>query len=319
MTGTLIDQSAMKDILTGIFLSMLIIIVMHAVPAIGIVAWVIIPLPVLFYRLKIGRPGSLIIMAVCLIALLSFSRNIAFNAFYFGSLLMTGLLLGECIERHLSIDKIMGYTCTGLTGAFCLFLLIYAFTQSQSIGQLINGFIAQYQAVSSALFAESAQLYPDVKLDKDMFEKASHLFMITFPGIMLSTYLTMALINILLIKKLLKKNNITVQSLENLNRWRASDKIVLVLIAVGGMFFLPLGAFKIVLLNCLIILLLIYFYQGMAIVSFYFEKKRVPFIIKAFVYFLIAVQPLFLMLVVSFGLFDTWINFRRLDIPIEKN
>lgn len=319
MTGTIIPPSAMKEILTGIFFSLLIIITMYAAPIVGVFAWVILPLPVLFYRLKIGRAGSSIIMLVSLIVLLSLTRNLAFNAFYFGSLLLTGLILGECIEKHLSIEKIMGMTCAGLGLVFTLFLFFTAFAQSQGIGELVSGYVSQYQAISTALFNESAQLYPDVKLDKDLFDRASRLFMFTFPGILLSTYMTMALINILLIKKLLKKNNITLKTLEHLNQWKAPDKLVFGLIIITVLFMLPMGALKIVMLNCLILLLLVYFYQGMAIVSFYFEKKNVPFVIKTFVYFLIAVQPIFLMLVISCGLFDTWINFRRLDISNRIN
>ncbi len=317
MTGTLIQPAAVKDILTGIFFSMLIIIVMYTMPIIGIFAWVFLPLPVLFYRLKMGRNGSALIMAVSLTVLIALTSNVAFNAFYFGSLLMTGFILGECIERHLSIERIMGYTFLGLCGSFAIFLFIYAIAQSQGIEQLVTNYASRYQALSTQLFSESAQLYPDVQLDRELFERASRLFMIAFPGIISSTYLTMALLNIIFIKRLLEKNKIRVKNLEHLNQWKAPEKMVLALIGTAGLFLLPVTALKVVFLNCLIILLLVYFYQGIAIVSFYFEKKKVPFIIKSFVYVLVAVQPLFMLLVISFGLFDTWINFRRLDTTIE--
>jgi uncharacterized protein YybS (DUF2232 family) len=56
----------------------------------------------------------------------------------------------------------------------------------------------------------------------------------------------------------------------------------------------------------------IYFFQGIAIVSFYFEKKRFPKILRGILYGLIALQQLVLLLVIAAGLFDVWIDFRRM-------
>jgi uncharacterized protein YybS (DUF2232 family) len=317
LTGTLKHPSALKDISRGIFFSMLIIMTMYYMPLIGIFAWIVLPLPVLFYRLKIGRNGGAVIMGISLMIMIILTRNIAFNAFYFGSLLITGMILGECIEQHLSIERIMIYTAIGLGAVFTVFLFLYAAAQSQGIEQIITNYVSRYQSVSHQLFLESAQLYPDVQLDKQLFERASRLFMIIFPGIILCTYLSMALINILMIRHLLNKNNIQIKSLAHLNRWKAPDKTVFALIVSAGLMVLPSNALKIVCLNCLIIMLLVYFYQGIAIVSYFFEKKKIPFVIKSFVYILVVVQPLFMLLIISFGLFDTWINFRRLDTHIE--
>lgn len=317
MTGTLIHSLAIKDILTGIFFSMLIIIVMSTIPVIGVFAWVLLPLPVLFYRLKIGRNGSAVIMAVSLGVLVSLTSNFAFNAFYFGSLLMTGFLLGECIERHQPIEKILLFTTLGLFCGFIGFILVYAAMQSTGLDQLLSDYVSRYQALSSQLFSESAKVYPDVALDRELFERASALFMIAFPGIIISTYMTMALLNILFIRRLLKRNKITVKSIENLNQWKASEKLVFALIGVSALLLLPVGGLKIILVNCLIVLMTVYFFQGISVVSFFFQKKSIPFAIKSFFYILVAVQPVFMLIVIGCGLFDTWINFRKLDTTVE--
>ncbi len=66
MTGTLIQPATIKDILTGIFLCIMIIAIIYVMPLIGVFAWMFLPLPVLFYRLKTGRnPGAIIIAAAC--------------------------------------------------------------------------------------------------------------------------------------------------------------------------------------------------------------------------------------------------------------
>jgi uncharacterized protein YybS (DUF2232 family) len=313
VTGTLIQPTAIKDILTGILLCLLIIATMYVIPLIGIFAWMFLPLPVLFYRLKTGRNGSGIIMAASLTVLIVFTSNIAFNTLYFGSLLMTGFFLGEFIEKHLSIEKIMIYTGCAILGFCVAVLLIYSLTHAQGIEKIISNYISRYQALSSQLFSESAQLYPEMKLDRQMLEKASSLFVIIFPGIFINSYLSMVWVNILLIKKILLKKGILVKSIENLNQWKAPDYLVFGVIALSLLIFLPVDVLKYAAVNCLIILMFVYFFQGIAVVSFFFQKKRVPFALRSFFYILIAIQPFFMFLVIGFGLFDTWINFRKLD------
>lgn len=313
MTGTLIQPTAIKDILTGILLCMLIIAIMYIMPLIGIFAWMLLPLPVLFYRLKAGRNSSGIIMAVSLAVLIVFTNNLAFNTLYFGSLLMTGFFLGEFIEKHLSIERIMMYTGFAVLGTCLAVLLIYSLTQAQGIEQLISNYVSRYKVLSTQLFSESAQLYPEMKINQQMLEKASSLFVVIFPGIFINSYLTMVWLNILLIKKLLLKRGIIIKSIENLNQWKAPDYLVFGVIALSGLIFLPLDLLKVLSVNCLIILMFVYFFQGIAVVSFFFQKKNIPVALKLFFYILIAIQPVFLFLVIGFGLFDTWINFRKLD------
>ena len=316
MTGTLIQPTIIKNILTGILLCILIIAVIYVMPLIGVFAWMVLPLPVLFYRLKTGRNSSGIIIAASLVMLVVFTQNFAFNTIYFGSLLMTGFFLGEFIEKHLSIEKIMLYTCFAVLGTCTAVLFIYSLTYSQGIEHLISNYISRYHALSSQLFSDSAQLYPEMKVDRQMLEKASSLFVLIFPGIFINSYLTMIWLNIILIKKVLSKKGIVVKSIENLNQWKAPDSLVFGVIGLSVLIFLPIYTIKIIAVNCLIILMFVYFFQGIAVVSYFFQKKRWPFALRFFFYTLIGVQPVFMFLVIGFGLFDTWINFRKLDTAV---
>ena len=83
-------------------------------------------------------------------------------------------------------------------------------------------------------------------------------------------------------------------------------------IGCGLALFLPNASIKIIGLNGLLILMSVYFFQGIAIVSFYFKKKQFPRIIRIFLYTLIAVQQLVLLAVIGLGFFDMWFNFRKL-------
>lgn len=318
MTGTLIQPAAIKDILTGIFLCIMIIAIIYVMPLIGVFAWMFLPLPVLFYRLKTGRNPGAIIIAASLAVLIISTSNFALNTLYFGSLLMTGFFLGECIEQHLSIEKIILYTGFAVLSACVMVLFFYSLTFTEGIDQLISNYVLRYKNLSTQLFSQSAELYPEIKIDQHMLEKASSLLASAFPAIFINSYLTMIWLNILLIRKLLRRQGIIVKSIENLNQWKAPEYMVFGLIGLSVLMFFPMGVITILALNCLIILLFVYFFHGIAVVSFFFQKKRAPFALRFFFYILIAIQPLFMFLVIGFGLFDTWFNFRKLDTSLKK-
>jgi uncharacterized protein YybS (DUF2232 family) len=127
----------------------------------------------------------------------------------------------------------------------------------------------------------------------------------------------MAWLNILIIKRLLLKKGIIVKSIENLTQWRAPDHLIVGVITLSVLLFVPVDVLKILSANGLMILLFVYFFQGIAVVSFFFKKKSAPIAFRFFFYFLIAIQPLFMFLVIGFGLFDTWFNFRKLDTAAQ--
>ena len=318
MTGTLIQPAAVKDILKGVFLCIMIIAIIYVMPLIGVFAWMFLPLPVLFYRLKTGRNPGAIIIAASLALLIISTSNFALNTLYFGSLLMTGFFLGEFIEQHLSIEKIILYTGFAVLSVCVIILFFYSLTLTEGIDQLISNYVLRYKNLSSQLFSQSGELYPEIKIDQQMLEKAGSFLISAFPAILINSYLTMIWLNILSIRKLLHKEGIIVKNIENLNQWKAPEHMVFGLIGLAGLMFFPMGVITILALNCLIILLFVYFFQGIAVVSFFFQEKGVSFVLRFFSYFLIAIQPLFMFLVIGFGLFDTWFNFRKLDKNLKE-
>jgi uncharacterized protein YybS (DUF2232 family) len=58
---------------------------------------------------------------------------------------------------------------------------------------------------------------------------------------------------------------------------------------------------------------LFYFFQGLAIVAYFFHHKKVPMLLRSIGYVLIAVEQFVTLFVVGLGLFDLWGDFRRLN------
>jgi uncharacterized protein YybS (DUF2232 family) len=94
--------------------------------------------------------------------------------------------------------------------------------------------------------------------------------------------------------------------------WRAPDYLVWGVIGCGLLMLVPDGFAKIIGLNGLITLMMIYFFQGVAIVSFFFEKKQVPRFAKVLLYALLILQEV-LLVVIVIGFIDVWANFRKVE------
>ena len=301
------------DILTGIFLYLLLIGTMYLIPLSGIVSWLFLPLPVLYFRLKTGRQYGMIIMLASLFLFMIITRNIAVTALYFGSLLITGFVIGECIEKHLPVEKIVLYPFLLVLGFWLAVILFYFGPSAQEIERLIPEYIARYQALTAQFLTELQGAYPDMTLDPKMLEQRVITVLTIAPGMFICSYIMMIYMNLIIIKRILVKQGIVVSTIENLNLWKAPEFLVYGLIALSVLSFFASGVIKVVSINLIIILLLIYCFQGIAVVSFFFRKKKVPPIFRFILYLLIAIMPQILLIVVGFGLFDNWFNFRKLN------
>ncbi|MGD9763105.1 MAG: DUF2232 domain-containing protein [Candidatus Binatia bacterium] len=100
--------------------------------------------------------------------------------------------------------------------------------------------------------------------------------------------------------------------LMGLARWRNPDWMIWLFVASG---FATFGALEIVsdvAANIFLVTLACYFAQGMAIVSYFFQRFALPRTLRVATYVVIAVQYVAAALVVAIGIFDLWGDFRNL-------
>ena len=132
------------------------------------------------------------------------------------------------------------------------------------------------------------------------------------PGVFISCTLGISWLNLLVSRRFCRAAGIESCVREKLTLWKTPEFIVWFVIAGGLMALLPVGDLKLLGFNLLIVIGTIYFFQGLAIVSFYFEKWKMPFFVKGFVYAVLFLQQFALMATAVLGLFDVWFDFRKL-------
>jgi uncharacterized protein YybS (DUF2232 family) len=104
----------------------------------------------------------------------------------------------------------------------------------------------------------------------------------------------------------------------DLSRWSAPEWMVWLLLAGGFGLFIPVPAISDIALNGFICVAAVYFCQGLAIIGFYFQSLAVPSIVRGVIYFVVFAQPVVAALVAIAGIFDMWIDFRRLKPPSQE-
>jgi uncharacterized protein YybS (DUF2232 family) len=101
----------------------------------------------------------------------------------------------------------------------------------------------------------------------------------------------------------------------DLARWSAPEWLVWPLLVSGFAWFLPIVSIANIAVNGFLIIVGIYFCQGLAIMGFYFKQLRMPAAARGLIYFVTLAQPVLMALVGAAGIFDLWVDFRRLKKP----
>ena len=135
------------------------------------------------------------------------------------------------------------------------------------------------------------------------------------PGLMVGGSLLLAWLNLVMVRAWsLKAKAGGVSERPSLNTWKAPEALVWVLIASGALMVLTGGGLFWLGANLLMILGAIYFFQGLAVVAFWLELKKAPFVLRLLIYSLVAVEFMLAIIIAALGLFDMWFNFRRLGV-----
>ena len=208
-------------------------------------------------------------------------------------------------------------TCLAVLGSGVVGLIFYSLTQNQSIGTLVSAYVMRNLELTMALYKSAGIPEDNVKMLSDSLGQIQYVLVRITPALITSMTMLVVWANILTAKPVFSARGLPYPPFGRLNQWRAPELLVWVVVGCGGILLLPSSGIKIVGINGLIVLLTIYFFQGISIVSFFFDKKHFSRIARMLLYGLIVLQQLLLIVVIGLGFFDTWIDFRKLDKNTE--
>jgi uncharacterized protein YybS (DUF2232 family) len=217
------------------------------------------------------------------------------------------LLLAVGIRRFWSFEwTVFGGVAAWSTGIASLLLLAYG--DFDAAATAVHEQVAR--SVDLALSTYGSLGVPENTLALFQAERDVVIagFIEILPALVVLTGMAVVLVNLLLLQAWTDLGRHV-----NLRLWRTPDGLIWALIVSGFAMFLPAPALALPARNLFLIVLACYFCQGLAIVSYYLDRLRLPRGIRIAGYVLIAVQHVVTAMVLALGVFDLWGNFRRLS------
>ncbi|MDM8540632.1 YybS family protein [Desulfococcaceae bacterium HSG9] len=306
-------QSAIhKDIVNGIAITCCILAVSVFIPLLGFPCALFIPLPILFYRQKLGRQQGGLMLLLIFTAMGVILGGISFDLLFFGGLVLVGFTLSELFEMNLSIEKTIGLACGVTVGIGFALLIIYINFSSSDFTSLISEYVDLNLKLTMALYKNMGMSDANVQALANSLDMIKYVLIRIIPALVVAATLFVAWINVLLAKPLLKRKKMPFPDFGTLNTWQAPEYLIWAAIGCALLLFFPDKGFKMIGANGILVLMTIYFFQGIAITAYFFEKKNLPRAFRFFFYTLITIQQFILLLVIGIGFFDMWLNLRKL-------
>jgi uncharacterized protein YybS (DUF2232 family) len=303
-----------KDIISGVLITSVICGLSVHIPVIGIFFALFIPLPVLFYRSKLGRKNGVIIPAATVIVMAAVVGRLSFDIFFLVEMLLLGFVLSEMFEQNVSIEKTVLLTCGAVVASLVAGLFFYSVMVSKGMGALVSDYVAQNILLTVSLYKGMGVPEDTIRMIQDSLEQIQYVLVRIIPALVIMSTLFVSWASILLARPVFRAKHIDFPAFGPLNQWKAPEVLVWGVIASALLLFVPVNGLKMLGLNGLLILMVVYFFQGIGIAAFFFEKKRFPRLLRVFLYSLIGLQQLVVLIVIAFGFFDVWADFRKVAV-----
>lgn len=303
------NRRVVNDLLLGVTLTFSLFLSVVMFPGLGLATGILTPVPIAFYIRKLGwRYGALIPGVVFL--LISAGAGIKVGTIFLAEFAAIGIVLSESVRLRLSLGRgVLLPALTSLAGSVLLLWLVSS--PAKGLPAMLEEQIRQNVKEAVEVYSKVGFSEEQIGGLKEFTKRLENIILRTYPSLAFVGILSVTLFNLLTLKAFLKKKGIEDYQVEP-TVWRSPELLVWLLIAGGLMLMLKIDWGRTVGLNILIVTASIYFFQGLAIVAFYFKKMGTPSFMRGIGYFLIVFQQIFTILVIGFGLFDLWFDFRRL-------
>jgi hypothetical protein len=302
------------ELYTLVALSLLLTFLPVLIPVEGLLLSTFAPFPLIVMAVKYPwrYAASLLGMEAVVLALVGgWQALLSFSQYGLVPLVIAGV-----VRRGGSLSQIIASSALIPIGVGFVFLAIYALLTRQPFSSLIAIYLDHalqalheyFQTVEQLPKDETARGLPQV-------EALRQFVMAIFPGMLAVNHLLTNTVNYVLARYYCVRGRPPILlDTERLSHWRASDYVVWVFIGSGIALLLPVAVLSTIGLNVFMVTLAIYLLQGFAIAVFWGQRLPMPLGIRWLLTLVVLVVagPLCVVLCIVAGLFDLWVDFRRL-------
>lgn len=301
-----------KDIVSGITATCLIFAVSAYLPIVGFFCALLIPVPVLFYRTKLGRTNGMIVPVATLVIMFAVIGRVSVDMLVFSELMLLGFLLAELFFLDLTVEKTVIVAGGTVLATAAGLLFFYSVVSGTGVFALVSAYVTKNLELTLKLYENMGVSQESLRTLSDSMEQIRFVLIRIIPAFAVVSTLFVSWTSLLIARPILENRRLFYPSFGRLSLWKAPEHLVWGVIGCGLMLLLTDRGIKLVGLNGLLILMTIYFFQGIAVISYIFQKRNVPRPLRILAYSLIGLQQMALLLVIGCGFFDMWFDFRKL-------
>lgn len=307
------------DVLGCVGSATLILMAALWIPLLGPFISLLTPLPFLYYTTKLGVGHGVKLLALALgsVGLLGHWTGHPQAILFAIEFSLLGLLLSELFRKGLSVGKTVVSATAFLLMLGFGFLLYGALRRGMGPWELIRAYLGENLRATFRAYEEMGVVSDNGEAFRQYGQPIIDALLTIFPALMIVGTGFVAWLNVILARPLFRATHLAFPEHFRMERWRAPENLVWVLLASGFALFFTSGGIQFVAINTMIVVTAVYVFHGLSIVVYFLDKYHVPVWVRIGLYLVIVVQQLFLVVLALAGLFDQWINFRR--IPWQSN
>jgi hypothetical protein len=307
----MVDRFHPEKALFPVVVILVFLLLAMFVPPLWVAVGVLAPVPLIFVYLRWGRGVGMVLLGLVfgvLFSLVGHKQAVLFFAEY----AVLAAVLSETIQFKLSFDKCILFS-TLVSAALSIILLLFIFTDREStLTEFFQEQIAGHFQLSMEALQAMGDKSEELKAMREFASGASSAMAQAYPSFITIGILVTAVVNYYMVRLLWGR--IYGPGLFHPARfsgWVAPEQAIWVFIGSGGLLFAE-GILGTLGLNLFSLVLVVYFLQGLAILIHFLDSRNVPVFFWILIFFVIVLQPLLIGAAVGLGIFDTWIDLRKI-------
>jgi uncharacterized protein YybS (DUF2232 family) len=276
---------------------------------------VLAPLPVLVSAWRLGElaAGALALAAAVVIFSLHPVPETIWQNLGFFNLLVMGVMLGILQCRGVAAPQAMILTVAALSLGALLIFLGQAFFQGISPHDLLAQKSLEVMNTLRKVLGDPAGGAPSPLVPGVAPAQVEAMLQLLLPGLLVTNMALVAWLNVVLSRQLIFSLGWG-EADPPLYHWAVPEWLIFVLLGAGFLLLVPVTGARFFGFNLIMVVAVLYFCQGVAVVATWFHRLGLPRLLRVIGYPLLFLNPFFFV-VITLGLMDLWLDFRRLHKP----
>jgi len=266
------------------------------------------PVAAVYLGMRFGPTASMVVVAVISLLLLQLAPINSLAA-YIGLFGTGSLLLPILLRRQLPWDRAVFFSALGAAAVMVVMIIAAVVADGSDLNTVIGKLVQSEVDQAMQIYRDSGFTAAQLQNMQGIIEQIGQLIRQTFYGLFLAGVLSIQLLSLLFLQWL-KKDDYQISGVP-FARWRLPVILIWVLIGSGFAMLAPLPWISLSGQNLLAVLLPLYFLQGLAVVSSFLQRKKIPPFLKGMIYLMVFILNPLPLIITGVGVFDLWVDFRR--------